>query len=144
MRILTHVLAQFRSLFAGRRPAGTGAPGGRFAPPPRTPNCVSSQCDPADAGHYIAPLAFGASPGEAWNRLVVTVKAMERVNVVAERPGYLHAECSSRLLGFVDDLECLLDAPSGVIHVRSASRLGSSDFGVNRKRVEALRARFRH
>jgi uncharacterized protein (DUF1499 family) len=60
--------------------------------------------------------------------------------VVVAQPTYLHVEIVSRIMGFVDDLEAVPDAAAGVIQVRSASRVGRSDFGVNRERVEALRA----
>jgi uncharacterized protein (DUF1499 family) len=69
------------------------------------------------------------------------VRALPGVEIVTQTDGYLHAECSSRLLGFVDDLECLLDRTADVIHVRSAARLGRRDFGVNHARIETLRAR---
>ncbi len=132
-------------LFSGSPPADLGVRDGRLAPCPTSPNCVTSQGDPQDAEHHVAPLAFPAGvndPAEAWSRLVQAVRALERTRIVTLREGYLHAECESALLGFVDDLECLLDAPQRRIEVRSASRLGYSDLGVNRKRVEALRRRY--
>jgi uncharacterized protein (DUF1499 family) len=60
--------------------------------------------------------------------------------LVTQRPGYLHAECRTKWMGFVDDVEFLLDPAARVIHVRSASRLGRRDFGTNRERIEAIRA----
>ena len=66
---------------------------------------------------------------------------MERTTIVTEAPGYLYAEFRSRLLGYVDDVELYFDEKAGVFHVRSASRLGRRDYGVNRRRVEALRAK---
>jgi len=75
-----------------------------------------------------------------WSALVASLQVLERVAIVVEKPGYLHAEFTSRLMGYVDDVEFLLDEKAALIQVRSASRLGSSDFGVNRKRVEAIRA----
>jgi uncharacterized protein (DUF1499 family) len=131
-------------LFSGRPPSNLGARNGRLAPCPASPNCVSSQADPAgDAGHYVAPIAFKGDPQAAWEALRRVVAESERAAIVGEADGYLHAEFASRLMGFVDDLECLLDAPARRIHVRSASRLGYRDFGVNRGRVEALRRRLR-
>lgn len=114
---------------------------GRLAPPRRTPNCVSSQADPSDAQHYIAPIPFKGSAADAMAAARRAVQSMERTTMVAEAPNYLYAECRSRLLGYVDDLELYFDEHAGVFHVRSASRLGRRDFGVNRKRVEALRER---
>ncbi len=132
-------------LFAGGRPATLGVLDGRLAPCPTSPNCVSSQAPSEDAEHHVASLPFPPSaqgdPTRAWEALERAVRGLERTTVITVRPGYLHAEASTALLGFVDDLECLLDGSARVIHVRSASRVGYSDLGVNRKRVEILRAR---
>jgi uncharacterized protein (DUF1499 family) len=128
-------------LFAGRPPSNLGVTDGRLAPCPRSPNCVASQGNPADATHFIAPIAFRGDAGAAWRALRQTVDASERVKIVDEGDGYLRAEFATRFVGFVDDVEFLLDAAARVIHVRSASRLGHRDFGVNRARIEALRTR---
>ena len=128
-------------LFAGKPPSNLGAKNGRLAPCPRSPNCVTSQGDPADATHHIAPIGFKGDPGAAWRALRETVAASERVKIVDEREGYLRAEFATKVIGFVDDVEFLLDASARAIHVRSASRLGYRDFGVNRARIEALRTR---
>ena len=132
----------FPPVLAGRRPKNLGATRGRLAPPKRSPNCVSSQADPADAEHFIAPIAFAGPREQAMTAAKKAIASMERSRIVREEPGYLHAEFSSRLLGYVDDLELLHDRDAGLLHVRSASRLGRRDFGVNRRRVEALRLRF--
>jgi len=128
-------------LFAGNPPSNLGVNDGRLAPCPRSPNCVASQGDPADATHYVAPIGFKGDARAAWRALRETVAASERVKIVSEQDGYLHAEFATKVVGFVDDVELLLDPPARVIHVRSASRLGRRDFGVNRARIEALRAR---
>jgi len=133
--------AGWSGLFAGTRPADLGIRDGRLAPCPPTPNCVASQVDSADAEHYVAPIGFRADAQAAWAALVDAVRGSGRAAIVAERPGYVSAEFSSRVLGFVDDVEFQLDAGARSIHVRSASRLGRSDLGVNRARVEAIRAR---
>jgi uncharacterized protein (DUF1499 family) len=130
-------------MFAGARPGNLGVQDGRLAPPKRTPNCVSSQADPADTGHYIAPLAFRGPLADAMAAARRAVESMARATVVHEEPGYLYAEFRSRLLGYVDDVELLFDESAGVFHVRSASRLGRRDFGVNRKRIESLRAKLK-
>ena len=105
-----------------------------------SPNNVSSQTDPAsDPGHYVAPLAMRGEPGPAWTRLLVVLRGWPRTVIASEASGYLHMETTSPLMGFVDDTEFLVDAAAGVIHVRAASRLGASDLGVNRRRVEAIR-----
>ena len=107
-------------------------------PCPDSPNCVSS--DAHDEQHQIAPLIFTTSAAEAWQLLQEQVAKLPRTIVVTEKPGYLHVECRSRLFGFVDDLEFQLRAAQGLIAVRSAARTGYYDFGVNRQRVEELRA----
>jgi uncharacterized protein (DUF1499 family) len=129
-------------MLSGRRPVDLGVRDGRFKPCPATPNCVSSQSDPAvDAGHHVEPMALRGSAHSVWSALLEILRHWPRVNLVLERPGYVHAECRSRIFGFVDDLELWLDEPAGLIHVRSASRLGRRDFGVNRRRVQTLRSR---
>ena len=127
-------------LLSGRRPSDLGVKDGRLAPPKRTPNNVSSQADPSDREHYVEPIALSASVAEAMAAAKRVIEGMERAAIVREEPGYLYAEFRSRMLGFVDDLELLYDERAGVFHVRSAARLGRTDFGVNRKRVETLRS----
>ena len=128
-------------LFPGKRPATLGAKNGKLAPPPRTPNGVSSQADPAtDATHYVAPLPCPGDVARTWKRLIESVQTLPGATIVNRGNTYVHAECESKLLGFVDDLECVLDRKARVIHVRSAARHGRRDFGVNLARVEKLRA----
>jgi uncharacterized protein (DUF1499 family) len=141
--LVAAVIAGQAGLLAGTRPENLGLRDGRLVPCKPTPNCVSSRSDPtADPGHFIAPIAIRGEPEKAWAAVVEAVRSAERARIVVERPGYLHAEFASRILGFVDDVELQLDAAAKLVYVRSASRLGRSDFGVNRARVEALRARF--
>jgi len=128
-------------MLAWKRPRNLGVKDGRLAPPRKTPNCVSSQADPSDAEHYIAPIAFKGTTAAAMAAARTAVESMERSKIVREERGYLYAEFRSKLLGFVDDLELVFDEKAGVFHVRSASRLGRRDFGVNRKRVELLRTK---
>jgi uncharacterized protein (DUF1499 family) len=129
-------------LFSGTRPDNLGVRDGRLAAPKRTPNNVHSQIDVrADAAHYIEPLRYGGDARQAWAALRQVIEGMPRARVVTSKPDYLHAEFSTRLMGFVDDAEFFLDAKAGVIQVRSASRLGRSDFGVNRERIESMRAK---
>jgi uncharacterized protein (DUF1499 family) len=118
-----------------RRPTNLGVKDGRLAPCKRSPNCVSSQADPADREHYIPPIEFRG----AMTDLRKAVEAMERATVISATGQYLYAEYRTRLLRYVDDLELFYDERAGLVHVRSASRLGRRDFGVNRERVEALR-----
>jgi uncharacterized protein (DUF1499 family) len=125
-------------LFSGKRPDNLGVREGRLSPCKPTRNCVASQADKADAAHYIEPLKYSGPPDKGWTALQRVLGGMPRVTIVSARPGYLYAEFTSKLMGYVDDVEFLLD-PAGAIHVRSASRLGSGDMGVNRARIEAIR-----
>ena len=129
------------TVFSWKRPDYLGVKDGKLPRCKRTPNCVSSQADASDAGHYIAPIKFSGTAVEAMATLRKIVDSTARTLVVRHDPNYLYAEYKSKLLGFVDDVEFLASEKEGVIHVRSASRLGRRDFGVNRARVEALRAR---
>lgn len=129
------------SVFSWKCPDYLGVKEGRLARPKSTPNCVSSQADPADAEHYIAPIAFKGATADAVAAVKKAVESMEGSTVIRQEGAYLYAEYRTRLLKYVDDVEFVHDAKEGVIHVRSASRLGRRDFGVNRARVEALRAR---
>jgi uncharacterized protein (DUF1499 family) len=128
-------------LFSGKRPDTLGVTDGRLTPCKPSPNCVSSQAERSDAVHYIAPIVAGANPDETFARLKHLILATANARIVTETPDYLYAEYSSRVFGFVDDVEFRLDARAGVIDVRSASRLGYSDLGVNRDRIEGMRAR---
>jgi uncharacterized protein (DUF1499 family) len=123
---------------SGKRPANIGITDSGLAACPSSPNCVSS--DAHDSSHGLPPFQLDAPPAEAWRISRELVSELPRTRIVKETSGYLHAECRSALLGFVDDLELHLRPSEGVIAVRSASRLGYSDLGVNRRRVEALRS----
>jgi uncharacterized protein (DUF1499 family) len=112
---------------------------GKLRPCPGTPNCVSSEN--AGAGDHVDPLSFKGAPEQAWEILKQVVKAMGGT-IQKEESGYLWSTFVVPVLGFTDDVELRLDASAGVIHVRSSSRLGYSDLGVNRTRVEQLRAAF--
>ncbi len=115
---------------------GLGAQGGRLAACPDRPNCVSSFAE--DAEHRVEPLALAGEPAAALARLKRILEAMPRTAVVEEGDNYLHAEATSLLFRYVDDLEVLIDPGAGKIHLRSASRAGYSDLGVNRKRFLAV------
>lgn len=132
-------------LFAGRRPKNLGTKNGQLLPCPWKPNCVNSSTDAkTDPVHAIAPLKLPGTAESGWSALVAHVKGRERTTIVKEDPGYLLVEFKSRGMGYVDDVEFLLDAKGGVIQVRSASRLGIRDFGVNRARIESIRNQFIH
>ncbi len=106
-------------------------------PCPVTPNCVSSLAQNTE--HQVDPFVFTGDPAAAWANLKTALLKEKRVSVTEEQGGYLHAEIRSLIFRFVDDIEFLLDADKKIIDVRSASRTGHSDFGVNRRRVERIR-----
>jgi uncharacterized protein (DUF1499 family) len=121
----------------GMRPRNLGVNEGRLAACPSSPNCVSS--DAGDEAHRVAPFRIAAPAVRVWEAVREAVAALPRTTVVVDTGEYLHAECSSALLGFVDDLELHLRPLEGIIALRSASRVGYSDLGVNATRVENLR-----
>jgi uncharacterized protein (DUF1499 family) len=126
-------------IFSGKRPADLGVRDGKLKPPPESPNCVSSQA--RDATHGIAPLAYKGTAAAALQALAEIVRATPRTRIVSQTNDYLYAEYETALMGYVDDVEFWLPPGEKIVHVRSASRLGHSDLGVNRKRVEDVRAR---
>lgn len=123
---------------AGNRPGKLGVYNGAFTPCPSSPNCLSS--DASDGRHHIAPLELAQAPTKAWGAARELLAGAARTHIVTETANYLHAECRSFLFGFVDDLELHLRPMDGIIAVRSASRLGYSDLGVNGRRIEDLRS----
>ncbi|MFM7295266.1 MAG: DUF1499 domain-containing protein [Burkholderiales bacterium] len=125
-------------IFAGTRPDGLGYRNGQFKAPSWKPNTVSSTVAKDDS-HYIAPLSFTGSADAAWKKLEATVRAQQGATVISAQADYIYAEFKTPGLGFVDDVEFALDTTNNVIHVRSGSRLGVRDFGVNRKRIETIR-----
>ena len=121
-------------------PKAPGLSEGRLRPCPARPNCVCSETPNLPGS--VEPWRFAPERGTgAWGAAQAAVEALGgRVEQVDDR--YLWATFRSRFFRFVDDLELRFDEAGGVIHVRSAARLGYSDFGVNRKRVEALHGQF--
>lgn len=154
--VLAAALAPQFGLLAGQRPADLGVQEGRLKPPSETRNSVSSQAEqhpghPQLAYARIEPFAFKSATGEgeAADALATSMAALRAaiaqtsgVSVVTDRGDYLHAEAQTRWMKFVDDVEFWADPARSVIEVRSASRLGREDFGANRARVEAIRARY--
>jgi uncharacterized protein (DUF1499 family) len=120
--------------FSMRRPANLGVKDGRLAPCRRSPNCVSSQADPVDKEHYIAPISFSGTMED----LRKAIAELTLATIIEAKGDYLYAEFRTPFLRFVDDVEFLKD--EDILHVRSASRLGRRDFKANRRRVEQLRA----
>lgn len=122
-----------------RKMPAVGQPVGRLRPCPESPNCVCSEETHARA--LVPPLVFDVAPSLAWQAAAAAVQAAGG-EVVRQDPGYLHATFTTTLFRFKDDLELRMDEGRGVIHVRSASRVGYSDFGQNRRRARRLRRLF--
>jgi uncharacterized protein (DUF1499 family) len=123
-----------------RRPDNLGAVGGKLAPCAESPNCVSTQA--SDPQHRIEPIHFTGPTEQARDRVKSALASLPRVRVVDERDDYLHAEVTSLIFRFVDDVEFLIDPAAQRIDFRSASRAGRTDFGVNRRRMEEFRRAF--
>jgi len=132
------LLAVILSLMSTILPAGEALH--TLAPCPASPNCVCSRA--GDRSHFIEPLRYTGNAERAWQRLKAALGSESRLTIAEDSGDYLHAEARSLLFRFVDDIEFLLDPGEGVIQVRSASRVGYSDFGVNRRRVERIRKAF--
>jgi uncharacterized protein (DUF1499 family) len=106
---------------------------------PNSPNCVSSQANTSDATHFIAPFKMVAEPEQIWAALKQALTSQSRTIIVREDNDSLEAKATSLIFRFVDDIQIILDKEQHLIQIRSASRVGYGDFGVNRKRLEQLR-----
>jgi len=127
-------------IFAGKRPNHLGVRDGQLTPCPNTPNCVCSQS--SDAVHKIEPLTYNSTPQQAFANLKRLIESLPRTKIITESEDYLHVEFTLPIVGFVDDVEFYLERNANVIHVRSASRVGMSDLGVNRRRIETIRTKY--
>jgi len=125
---------------SGSRPENLGLKNKLLAPCPQSPNCVLSQA--SDEKHGTQPLAYTGSLEVAKERLSQLLMSLENARLITQNGDYWHVEFTSRWLRFVDDVEFYFVESEPLIHLRSASRLGYSDFGANRKRVEKIRTRF--
>jgi uncharacterized protein (DUF1499 family) len=123
---------------SGTRPGDLGIRSGKLKDCPNKPNCVQSHLASDDA-HFISPITYISPRSEEQKRLKNLLQTMPRTSLVKEEDGYLYYEFTSLLMRYVDDVEFFLDDTTKLIHVRSASRLGHSDLGVNRKRIESIR-----
>jgi uncharacterized protein (DUF1499 family) len=134
-------------LLSGKEPSDLGVKDGKLKPPSRTENSVSSQAGlyadhPMKAYAEIAPIRFTGEGRAAIDRIRRIVESTQGARVVRAEPTYLYAQFQTKWLKFVDDAEFFVDEGAKVVHVRSASRIGRGDLGVNRARIEAIRARF--
>jgi uncharacterized protein (DUF1499 family) len=128
-------------VFAGASPTNIGVSDGKLAACPSTPNCVNSQAIVSDKEHSIQPIQIGGDIMPRIADLKLAIQSMPRSTIIKETNNYLYVEFASKLMGFVDDVEFYFDNNGKFIQVRSASRLGESDLGVNRQRIEEIRAK---
>lgn len=131
------ILGSFR---AQKTPTkGLGVVDGKLIPCPESPNCVSTF--ETSELHGTEPLQLEEGSGEPIiGKVKQIISNMERTEIIGEDVIYLHAVFRSALFRFPDDFEVLLDSENNLLHFRSASRVGHNDFGVNRERIEALKA----
>lgn len=120
-------------------PEGLGVTEGMLAPCPDMPNCVSSQASEDDLEHYVAPIVYRGDVMDVQLNVEQFILEMTDSRILQSRLGYSHIEVSSPLFGFKDDLELYFPEADSVMHVRSASRVGYDDLGVNRERVRQIR-----
>ena len=120
----------------------TGVVNGVFYPCPKSPNCVSSMA-PKDDSHYIEHISYDGFNREiARNKIINILEGLKKTTIVESQDNYIHAEARSSFFNFVDDVEFYLPENEKIIHIRSLARLGYSDFGVNRKRIEEIKVKF--
>ena len=122
------------------KPKNLGVNNVRLAPCPNSPNCVSTQT--SDSQHTMEAIVFDVSPDDAMRKLKAVLVVIPRMEIITETESYIHAEATSLIFRFRDDIEFFIDQQSNLIHFRSASRVGKSDLGANRKRVEEIRTAF--
>jgi uncharacterized protein (DUF1499 family) len=125
---------------AGKPPEKRGLDEGNLLACPDKPNCVSTAIE--SSARYVAPFEYSGKREDAIATMVQIVSEMGNTTIQEEDDGYFWVECSSRMFGFIDDLEIYFPAEKKLVYIRSASRLGYSDFGVNRRRVEKIREHF--
>ena len=114
----------------------------RMAPCPNSPNCVSTLADPSNTVHFSEPLTYDGSMMDAKARLLAVVNAMPRTKIVEDDGDYVRVEYRSLIFRFVDDVEFQFDDATKTVQFRSAARLGYGDMGVNRKRMDEIKASF--
>jgi len=145
LAIATLVAARLGA-FSGAAPNNLGVRDGKLKPPSKTPNSVTSQAElwpdaPQKAYATVAPLPLKGDAKATIAKLATIVEALPGARIVERRDDYLYAQFTTALMRFVDDVEFWVDPAAGVVQVRSASRVGRKDFGVNRARVEQIRER---
>ncbi|MBT5019884.1 DUF1499 domain-containing protein [bacterium] len=134
--ILVPLLGLIGLSLMSKRPANLGVNEGQLAPCPTSPNCVSSQSN--DSEHGMTPIKYQGDTASNIQNIKSVMQARPRTNLITERDNYLHFEATSKILRFVDDIEFYIDEENQLIQFRSASRVGRSDMGVNRKRMNEI------
>jgi uncharacterized protein (DUF1499 family) len=142
--VITGLLAGQLGMLKGTPPTDLGVHDGKLKPPSKTPNSVSSQASlypdhPQRTYADIAPLPLQGDAAATLDRIASIIETMDGAKTVKREPGYLYVRFTTRLMKYVDDAEFWFDPDKQVIQVRSASRLGKSDLGVNRERIEFIR-----
>ena len=126
--------------FSGRAPTNLGVANGKLAACPDSPNCVSTQA--TDSEHKMEPIKINPAGGSTQSTIdkikAVIAKQYPRAKLVDEKENYLYYELTSLIFRFVDDVEFLVDVDEQQIDFRSASRVGHSDMGKNRKRMQEI------
>ena len=120
----------------------TGIVQGEFYPCPTSPNCVSSMA-PENDSHFIKPIIYEKITRKIANKKIVEIlNNLKNTKIIESNDKYIHVEIRSSFFKFVDDIEFYFPTNKNIIHIRSLSRTGHSDFGVNRKRMEKIRVKF--
>ena len=133
---LIAILGLYLMSMSAGRPSNLGHSNGKLSSLPDSPNAVSTQT--TDDDRKMAALKMNGSVDENMNRLVKIIAQLPRTAIVEQTNQYLHVEFTSLIFRFVDDVEFYLDQSAGLIHFRSASRVGHSDMGANRRRMESI------
>lgn len=141
LRIILSPFFVFFFLFVGctgTRPNYLGIKTDKLNNCPATPNCITSFADPTDTVHYRSPVTYKKPLVEAYKILKERLEQSPRTKIIQENSNYIYTEFTSLIMRYVDDVEFYFDEKNKLLHFRSASRLGKSDLGVNRKRIESL------
>ena len=139
--VLSPVIALAVLSALASKPKNLGENNGLLAPCPNSPNCVSTQT--SDSQHTIEAMVFDGSPEDAMRKIKAVLAVIPRIEIITETESYIHAEATSLIFRYRDDIEFVIVRQANLIHFRSASRVGNSDMGANRKRMEEIRKAFK-
>ena len=122
---------------SGKKPSSIGIKDNRLTRCPKSPNCVVSFND--DKEHYIEPIIYDEDRNTIKEKLLQIISNSQRTKIIKNEDNYIYVEYTSKVIKFVDDVEFLF-TDDNIIHVRSASRVGHTDFGVNKARIENIKS----